>query len=88
MEREKSILKQGAVQHLYGRLAGTLRGDAGDANLLVNPQLNWSYSAPCSTCFAALQRRKCALDACICHVIVAWASGTTSLAEAQGTCLN
>ena len=37
MEREKSILKQGAVQHLYGRLAGTLRADAGDAALLVRP---------------------------------------------------
>ena len=37
MEREKSILKQGAVQHLYGRLAGTLREDAGDAALLVHP---------------------------------------------------
>ena len=24
MEREKSVLKQGAVQHLYARLAGTL----------------------------------------------------------------
>jgi hypothetical protein len=37
VEREKSILKQGAVQHLYGRLAGTLRADAGDAALLVRP---------------------------------------------------
>ena len=35
VEREKSILKQGAVQHLYGRLAGTLKDDAGDASLLV-----------------------------------------------------
>ena len=35
LEREKSILKQGGVQHLYARLAGTLRPGRGDAHLLV-----------------------------------------------------
>ena len=35
VEREKSVLKQGAVQHLYGRLAGTLSPNKGDADLLV-----------------------------------------------------
>jgi isochorismate synthase EntC len=35
VEREKSILKQGAVQHLYGRLAGVLKDDTDDAALLV-----------------------------------------------------
>ena len=38
MEREKSVLKQGAVQHLYARLAATLSPDKGDADLLVRPQ--------------------------------------------------
>lgn len=52
VEREKSILKQGAVQHLYGRLAGTLKDNAGDASLLVRllPRcpvchyLSWQWS--------------------------------------------
>ncbi|KAK9837268.1 hypothetical protein WJX81_002656 [Elliptochloris bilobata] len=35
LEREKSVLKQGAVQHLYARLAGTLARDASDAALLA-----------------------------------------------------
>ena len=35
VEREKSILKQGAIQHLYGRLSGTLREGVNDASLLV-----------------------------------------------------
>ena len=35
LEREKSVLKQGAVQHLYGKLAGQMRPDATDASLLV-----------------------------------------------------
>ena len=35
VEREKSILKQGAIQHLYGRLSGTLREGVSDASLLV-----------------------------------------------------
>lgn len=38
MEREKSVLKQGAVQHLYGRLAATLSPDRSDADLLVRLQ--------------------------------------------------
>ena len=37
VEREKSILKQGAIQHLYGRLSGTLREGISDASLLVSP---------------------------------------------------
>ncbi len=35
VEREKSVLKQGAVQHLYGKLAGVLQEGCGDAELLV-----------------------------------------------------
>ena len=35
LEREKSVLKQGAVQHLYARLAGTLLPGTTDAHLLV-----------------------------------------------------
>ena len=36
IEREKSILKQGAIQHLYGRLCGRLREGVNDASLLVS----------------------------------------------------
>lgn len=36
VEREKSILKQGAIQHLYGRLSGRLREGVNDASLLVS----------------------------------------------------
>ena len=43
VEREKSILKQGAIQHLYGRLSGTLREGVSDASLLVR-----SYQAEAS----------------------------------------
>lgn len=32
---EKSVLRAGAVQHLYGRLSGTLHPDADDAQILV-----------------------------------------------------
>lgn len=35
VEREKCVLKQAAVQHLYGQLAGYLREDATDASLLA-----------------------------------------------------
>jgi isochorismate synthase EntC len=35
LEREKSILKQAGVQHLYARLAGRLAPGMGDADLLV-----------------------------------------------------
>ena len=35
VDREKSVLKQAAVQHLYGRLSATLRPGCGDADLLV-----------------------------------------------------
>lgn len=38
VDTEKSVLKQGAVQHLYGRLSGQLQPDANDAKLLVRPQ--------------------------------------------------
>jgi hypothetical protein len=37
VEREKSVLKQANVQHLYGCLAGTLRPGVIDADLLVRP---------------------------------------------------
>ena len=37
VDREKSVLKQGAVQHLYGRLSGQLKPNANDAHLLVRP---------------------------------------------------
>lgn len=43
MEREKSVLKQGAVQHLYAQLAGTLLPGTTDACLLVRAP---PYSAP------------------------------------------
>lgn len=33
-EVQKSVLKQAAVQHLYGRLAGVLRRGVGDAAVL------------------------------------------------------
>ncbi len=36
VEREKSILKQGAIQHLYGRLSGKVRERVNDASLLVS----------------------------------------------------
>ena len=35
VDTEKSVLKQGAVQHLYGRLSGQLQSEANDAQLLV-----------------------------------------------------
>lgn len=35
VDTEKSVLKQAAVQHLYGRLSGTLKPHANDAQLLV-----------------------------------------------------
>ena len=35
VEREKSVLKHGAVQHLYGKLAGRLREGCDDAAILV-----------------------------------------------------
>lgn len=35
VDRPKSVLKQSAVQHLYGRLSGTLRPGCADAELLV-----------------------------------------------------
>ena len=37
VDTEKSVLKQAAVQHLYGRLSGTLQPHANDAQLLVTP---------------------------------------------------
>jgi len=36
LDTEKSVLKQAAVQHLYGRLSGTLKSSANDAQLLVS----------------------------------------------------
>ena len=43
VDREKSVLKQAAVQHLYGRLSAVLRPDCGDAELMV------SYLSTCDT---------------------------------------
>lgn len=37
IDTEKSVLKQGAVQHLYGRLSGQLQPEVNDAQLLVSP---------------------------------------------------
>ncbi len=37
VDRPKSVLKQGAVQHLYGRLSAKLRPGCADAELLVSP---------------------------------------------------
>lgn len=39
VDTEKSVLKQAAVQHLYGRLSGTLKPHANDAQLLVSTPL-------------------------------------------------
>ena len=41
---EKSVLRQGSVQHLYGCLSGTLHPDCSDAHLLVCPP------SPCCCC--------------------------------------
>ncbi len=64
MEREKSILKQGAVQHLYGRLAGTLREDAGDAALLVHP---FTRPGICTASFVRSHKFLCNLAALVSH---------------------
>ena len=46
VEREKSILKQDAIQHLYGRLSGKLREGMNDASLLVKDLLfNYNSAA-------------------------------------------
>lgn len=37
VEREKSVLKQATVQHLYGCLSGTLKAGVTDADILVHP---------------------------------------------------
>lgn len=39
LDTEKSVLKQAAVQHLYGRLSGILKPHANDAQLLVSTPL-------------------------------------------------
>lgn len=39
VDTEKSVLKQAAVQHLYGRLSGTLKPQANDAQLLVGTHM-------------------------------------------------
>lgn len=36
VDTEKSVLKQGAVQHLYGRLSGELLPNCNDSHLLVS----------------------------------------------------
>ena len=42
LDREKSVLKQAAVQHLYARLSATLQPGCSDADLLVR--------IPCQMC--------------------------------------
>lgn len=37
VDTEKSVLKQNAVQHLYGRLSGKLLDNQTDSHLLVHP---------------------------------------------------
>ena len=65
VDREKSVLKQGAVQHLYGRLSGQLKPNANDAHLLVRPccRLNVQGPAVClqpgPTGAAVPQCRRC-----------------------------
>lgn len=44
LDTEKSVLKQAAVQHLYGRLSGVLKPHANDAQLLVSTPLAASTS--------------------------------------------
>ena len=44
LDTEKSVLKQAAVQHLYGRLSGTLKPHANDAQLLVGTLLTFCSS--------------------------------------------
>ena len=46
VDREKSVLKQAAVQHLYGRLSAKLRPGCGDADLLVSSRRGLPLS-PC-----------------------------------------
>ena len=41
VEVPKSVLKQGAVQHLYGRLAARLKEESNDAHLLQVCALAW-----------------------------------------------
>jgi isochorismate synthase EntC len=52
VDRKKSVLKQAAVQHLYGRLSATLRPGCGDAELLVRPAsdstLDSEFCSPCA----------------------------------------
>lgn len=62
LDTEKSVLKQAAVQHLYGRLSGTLKPDANDAQLLVRPRprhafctLHACWQCTTSHCKARLQ---------------------------------
>ena len=47
LDTEKSVLKQGAVQHLYGRLSGQLLPGCNDAHLLVSHLV--PDAAVCST---------------------------------------
>ena len=45
VDTEKSVLKQAAVQHLYGRLSGTLKPRANDAQLLVRTHAYLAFSS-------------------------------------------
>ena len=47
VDREKSVLKQAAVQHLYGRLSAKLRAGCGDADLLVRFRVQPGRPGPC-----------------------------------------
>ena len=49
VDREKSVLKQAAVQHLYGRLSATLRPGCGDAELQVSPAQCRYHVCACAT---------------------------------------
>ena len=67
IDTEKSVLKQAAVQHLYGRLSGTLKPGANDAQLLVSTpscSMPWMSIAFCGLLTVG----------CICHLLssTAW----------------
>ena len=70
VDREKSVLKQAAVQHLYGRLSARLRPGCGDADLLVRLT---ARAARVRACTMAVQ-----------HAHVARAGGARSQCVAVG----
>ena len=65
VEREKSILKQDAIQHLYGRLSGKLREGFNDASLLVKDLLfNYNLAAGLDTTLFCHMRMQADLHTC------------------------